>query len=242
MGAANLYIETKKFSMMYAASFLKEPIATFSKMSVRPADYLLINCVKPEPNTNPNLSRKKELMALVARTSQILANGSRPVILCNPVSHASEITYHLNQAGLPLAVHNSIFKINRAHEAYGSLLGKYSFYSSRYTRNKVILFPLSDARSPLFFRKPLPKGKLLLVQGSTSSLDEIRPDVLRPIEDSFNLSSQPTTAELREIIQGIGPKKVFLYGPYAHRYRKILDALKTVQVDEIASSLQSPLF
>ena len=215
LGGASLYVETAKGRFLYAPSLQPNRIPTVRQMQVKRASTLITCAHHPDPTaTLPN--RKKERERLVQSVKAMVANGQYPVVFCQPIGTAQEITHLFCENNIPLAVTSSIFRVNKIHEAYGVQLGNYAHYSKRTDRQRVVLLPFVDALSQPWRRK-LPDGPVLYVEDDITS-KRPEPAAFRSITERFYLSNACDGKELREIISLVDPKELFIFGPYARRY------------------------
>jgi hypothetical protein len=59
-----------------------------------------------------------------------------------------------------------------------------------------------------------------------STLQTSWPDLRRPVAERFFISSSGDGRELKSIIQSVGPREVFVTGPYAKQYSDELSTQK----------------
>lgn len=220
LGGASLYVETERGRLLYAPQLQIQRIATVRQMQLKRANTLILGAFHPDPNSAMP-QRKKERERLIEVVKGHIAQGQYPVILCKAVAIAQEVTKLLTDEGLAVAVHSTIFRINKVYESCGSQLGNYTHYSKRsQSKNRVLLLPLTSRPGAL---TGVPDGPLLVVEDTIS--EPLAPFAAkRPIEKFF-LSSSCDGVELREIIAAVNPKELFFFGPYAKRY---VDELKGV--------------
>jgi hypothetical protein len=206
-------------------------------MQVKRANTLITAAHHPDPNaTLP--PRKKEKERLVATIREYVDKGLFPVIFCQPVGTAQEITQLLAENNIPLAVHSSIFRVNKVYEAYGSQLGNYSHYSKRFSRPGVILLPFVELVNPQS-RRRLPEGPVLYIEDSLAQTPD--PAAFRPVVDRFYISNYCDGKELREIVSMVDPKELYIFGPYARRYAEELQGIGP-KVKPLYPDEQPPLF
>jgi Cft2 family RNA processing exonuclease len=214
LGGASLFVETDDGSLLYAPHLQTHRIPTVRQMQLKKANTLILGPSHPDPNANPG-SRKKEKERLVERVSKLVGWKEPPVVLCDPIGQAQELTQLFSEAGLPVAVHESIFRINRAYEAFGANIGDYTRYS-KYTRQKISLMPMP--KGPMAARQGShPEGPLIVVE---STFDEVKAQIISPKApiERFFLSNQSDASELKDIIDSVSPKELYVFGPYAKRY------------------------
>lgn len=214
LGGASLYVETDDGSLLYAPHVQTHRIPTVRQMQLKKANTLILGPTHPDPNANP-ASRKREKERLLERVTKLVGWKEPPIILCDPIGLAQELTQLFCEAGLAVAVHESLFRINRAYEAFGAKLGDYTRYS-KYTRHKVTLMPMPKGSAPSR-QGSLPEGPIVMVE---NSFDEVKSQVASsktPVERFF-LSNQSDASELKDIIASVSPKELYIFGPYAKRY------------------------
>lgn len=214
LGGASLYVETDKGRLLYAPQLQPHRIPTVRQMQLKRANTLVLGVSHPDPHVAmPNRKREKE--HLLEAVQKLVKNGEFPVVLCEPVATAQELTQLFCEHELPVAVHDSIFKVNNVYEAYGSKLGAYSRYS-KHTRQKIVIFPLVRGR-PQALRAPLPDGPVIYVEGAMNESTP-PPGAFRPVHQRFHIASTCDGPEIKEIVAAVAPKELYIFGPYAKRY------------------------
>jgi len=215
LGGASLYVETEKGRLLYAPQLQPHRIDTVRKMQLKRAHALVLGAFHPDPHAQMP-SRKKERERLIEAVNAHIAKGDYPVIICEPVPTAQEITKLLTDHNIPVAVHDAIYRVNSVYENYGSKLGKHTRHS-KHTKNKVIVFPLPNKRTMRLGTK-FPEGPLLYVEDTME--ETIPPSALSSVSDRFFMGSSCDGAELKEVVSAVKPKELYILGPYAKRYFK----------------------
>ena len=217
LGGASLYVETDKGRVLYAPCLQPHPIATVRKMQVKRANALILGAFHPDPHqAMPN--RRKERERLIQTIKDQLTVGQYPVILCDPISTAQELTKMLTDAGIQVAVHPTIYRVNRVYESFGSTLGDYSLFKGRRSPPRVLIMPKS--------RRGLGTPSIKCHGGPILAVEDTLPQFRRDtssafttrILDTFFLSTHCDGPELKAIIQLVAPKELYFFGPYAKRY------------------------
>lgn len=229
LGGASLFIETDKGRSLYAPCLQPNSIATVRKMQIKKAGVLIMGANHPDPAQSMP-SRRKERERLITTVREHLAEGRSPVILCNPIATAQEITKLLCDANIDVAVHSNIFRINRVYESFGSALGKFTLLDKKPHGPRVLLLPKSRKTNSMPPVKNF-SGPFLTVE---ETLPQFRRDTtdafVTKIEDTFYLSSYGDGPELSAIIQLVAPKELYFFGPYAKRYvQEMKDAAPKVR-------------
>ncbi len=214
LGGASLYVETDRGRLLYAPAVQPEKSSLVRQMQLKKAQTLVLGAFHPDPSS-PMPSRKKEKERLAAAVKKQLADGKSPVIFCQPIATAQELTKLLTEEGIAVCVHSSIYNLNRVYEQFGSPLGSYSIFNPRKKRDRVLLLPLSS-RPQKGLRRPIPEGPVFLVEETLTPSNPPGPNV--DVADRFFISSYADGRDIREIINAVGPKEVLIFGPYAKRY------------------------
>lgn len=219
LGGASLYVETEQGRMLYAPQLQTQRIPTVRQMQLKKASTLVLGAAHPDPLVSmPN--RKKEKDRLLETVQDMVKRGDYPTLICEPVSIAQELTKLLTDHELLVAVHDSIFKVHNVYETYGSKLGSYTRFSKKYTKQKrITLFPLPNKKT-ILLRSALPEGPIIYIEPTAEQT--IAPTAFGAIAERFHISSTSDGPEIKEVVAAVGPKELYVFGPYAKRY---VDAL-----------------
>lgn len=217
LGGASLYVETDKGRVLYAPCLQPNSIATVRKMQVKKANVLILGAFHPDPNQSlPNRRKEKDRLANYIKDN--LAHGRTPAILCDPISTAQEITKLLNEQGIAVAVHPTIYRINRVYESFGSVLGSYAVVGKRHSGNRVLILPKSRRANNILPVKEN-EGPFITIEDALPQFRRDTTDAFQTtVTDTFYLSSHCDGPELKAIIQMVSPKELYFFGPYAKRY------------------------
>ncbi len=219
LGGASLHVSMgDRRSILYAPNIQLQKNATVRKLQLRKAEILVLRVNHPDPHSVMP-SRKRETERLIQAIRTHIDDGVWPTVLCKSMPTAQEITKVLSDADIPLAVHTTIFRINRIYETFGSKLGNYSLYKPKKPRSKVTILPLL---SKGFGNYSVPKGPLLYIEDTMS--DSFEPEFFSHVTDRYYISSSADAKDLKDVIQTVSPKEVFIFGPYAKSY---VDELRT---------------
>lgn len=211
LGGASLYIETEHGSLIYSPCILFQKLSIARKAQLKEADTLILGVSEHEPGTQlPN--RKKERERLYESITKARASGLDPIVFCDPLSSAQEITKMMADLGQPVAAHSSIYRINRVHDQCGSPLGAYSLYS-KHTRGKTILLPISLMKRYQAYISEHGAFPLAI----HSNLTDAKACPL-PAEHSFVLSKGSSPSDLKTAVTNVRPKRVYLFGLHTKAY------------------------
>ncbi len=212
LGGASLYVETEKDRILYAPHIQTQKILTVRKMQLKKANTLVLGATQAEPKAGfPNRNKEKDRL-LTAVASHIEA-GRYPVIYCDMNAAAQELIRLLSDEGIQLAVHPKIYRICRIYEQFGSNVGEYSLYSKRNIKNRILIMPLSTK-----IKNTTSKQTEMPALTVYTGKDEIKPNDLESSDNIFKLSYQCDYKDLKEVIDAVSPKEVYVFGPYAKKY------------------------
>jgi Cft2 family RNA processing exonuclease len=221
LGGASLYVETDKGRLLYAPHLQTQRIPTVRQMQLKKANTLILGASHPDPLASMP-PRKKEKDRLLETIQALIKSGAYPILVCEPVSTAQEITKLLGDHGIPVAVHDAIFKVHNVYEAYGSKLGNYTRYSKKYTKQKVTLFPLPNKKT-ILLRSALPDGPVIYVENTTERT--VAPTAFGAIAERFFIGSTCDGPEIKEVVAAVSPRELYVFGPYAKRYVEAFEGL-----------------
>lgn len=238
LGGASLYLETAHESILYAPKILTQKIPILRKLQLKRAKILILDAHTPDPSSNPGKHRQKEKDGLVSAVKSAVLEKKWPIIVCNPISTAQEITKELSNAACPIAVHNHIYKINKVFELYGSELGNYSLFSPRYPKSKVLLIPFSMVKRYRFS----PDRPYFVVNSGHPSVEQYKPNHTKSnLDQQFSLNSRSFGIDYQEVIEHVRPKEVYFFGPYAKEYQEAFKKNSSLVVKAIYPNAQPPL-
>jgi hypothetical protein len=214
LGGASLYLETESNRVLYAPRLQPNRISTVRNMQLKKAHTLILGVDYADPENHlPN--RKKERERLLEKVEMLSRYKEWPVIVCDPMTVAQEVTHLLTSNDIPVAVHDTIFRIHKVYEQSGSKLGKYTKYDAKHTKGKVSIFPMprQHFKTP---RANLPEGPLLYIESGNEK--SVPPGTFRNVMERFHLSPVCDGEQIREVVTAVQPKELFIIGPYAKRY------------------------
>lgn len=217
LGGASLHVDDGEgLNLLYAPRVLSQKNETALQMQLKPADTLILCAEHPDP-ASPMPNRRKEKDRLLNAVKAFVDQGINPTIICKAMPTAQEITWLLTDAQVNVAVHNSIFRINRIYEQFGSPLGQYSLLKQKMKRQRVLILPLQKKYRASF---SFPDGPIFYVEDTRH--DYLEPETAQNISDRFYISSTNDGRHLKDMVQMANPKEVYLFGPYTKRYVEFL--------------------
>ncbi len=214
LGGASLYVEIDGGRLLYAPNLQPQRVPTVRQMQLKKAHTLILSPNQADPNAVlPN--RKREKDRLLETVQSMVKHGVYPVVLCEPLGTAQEITKLLTDHEIPVAVHDIIAKVNRVYEDSGSRIGPYTRFTRKYAKQKVTLIPL-PSRTGVGRPSNLPETPILGVYGSIEDPSSLGSG--RQVAERFVLGTNFDGPEMRDIITAVAPKEVYVIGPFAKRY------------------------
>lgn len=214
LGGSSIYVEKEHSSLIYAPSIQTEKIPFLRAAQFKQADTLVLNAHYPESFARKK-SRKKERERLLSRVADCLNLKLYPIIFCQSVGTAQEVTQLLSEQNIPAIVHRNIFKINQIYESYGSQLGPYSLLSNRKVKSKVTILP-SQINSKKLALQYKDRPIFYVEDACDPNPQEVETG---PGEcEKFFLNRLADLENLKEILEVVKPSEVYIYGPYAVRY------------------------
>ena len=237
LGGASLYVENGKQSVLYAPRVQTQKISVHRGFQLKKAKFLILSTCGSEPGL-PSKNRNREKELLFGKLGDYIERNQWPFIFCQSLGLAQELTQYLSKMNVPVAVHPHIYKINKVYESYGCDLGIYSYFSSRRTKNKVVLCPLHTARkSPQLTDSGRP---VFTIRHN----DEPLPEYLSAskICEDFQLYSMSYGQDFQEIIDQVKPKEVLFFGQHASIYAEHYQKSTGLSVRALYPNDQPTLF
>ena len=147
LGAAMLYAEHDRGSLLYTGDFRLEDSATTPSAHFCQADYLIMECTFGHPHYRMP-PRGVAIEMLVEKVTAALRRGATPVISAYVLGKAQELTKILTSHGIPVLQHPDIFQISQIYEAAGCPLGDFRVYEGRPVPGAAVLMPPSRSGLP----------------------------------------------------------------------------------------------
>jgi putative mRNA 3-end processing factor len=233
LGSAQLYVETAGFTVLYTGDLCLRSCAGVEPAQARAADVLVIDASVAKPGLS--LPPHREIEArLVDFVGTSLADGFTPVLLCEPVGTAQQVSPLLVAAGHQVAAHPSIASAHAIHEEFGVRQGPYRVSRGTIHDREVLLWPSHLRRSPSV--RAVPRARFAaLVNNPTAAPDQVGADVV------FPWIRHATWPDIAKFVDKVKPKRVYAFKGWE---RELAAALRKQGFDarELSSGLQLPLF
>lgn len=232
LGSAMLLVETPKGSLLYTGDFRLKAARTCAPADVPQADILIMESTYGHPRYRfPD--RKKVEADFLASVGTALAHGVTPIILVYSLGKAQEITRILTDAGVPVMVHDAIFKINQLYEELGVPLGNYVAWQPGQRNGHACLVPPTVPRRTLDRirpRKTIQLSGWAMDHGATYRFG---------VDECFPFSDHADYDELFALLDRVNPRCVYC----THGPAKFVDRLKAAGWDarRLGTTIHQPM-
>jgi DNA ligase-1 len=168
---------------------------------------------------------------------EALDNDETPVLLGYSLGKSQEILCGLADAGLPLMLHGSGYKLTQIYEQFGQCFPKYERYEAGTARGKVLLCPPNVINSAML--RNLGKTRTAILTGwavDPNCRFRYQCDVAFPLSDHADFP------DLVEMVKQVQPKKVYTLHGFAADFAQTLrhlgyDAQALSQDEQLALAI-----
>lgn len=218
LGGASLFVETDRGTILYAPLLRTEDeVLNLRSMQLKSANSLVLNAFHPI-HIPTKFKKRYETNRLIQKIKTDIRSGRWPNIVCPPVGLAQEVAHLLTRHQIPVAVHPSIYRVNKVYEGVGSFVGHYSLFQAKKAQEMVVLLPQS--RYLRIIHDLGAERPSYLVQ---DTIVDLNPDPPCDVQDQFFLQMHADLDQIRNLIlPAVKPKKLFLFGPYMKQYAEVL--------------------
>lgn len=181
------------------------------------------------------------LAGVIRFCREALDNDETPVLLGYSLGKSQEVLCALGDAGLPLVLHGSIFRLTRIYELFGHCFPKYEPYEAGKARGKVLLCPPNAANSAML--RNLGRTRSAVLTGwavDPGCRFRYRCDAAFPISDHADFP------DLVELVRQVQPRKVYTLHGFAAEFARTLrelgyDAQALSENEQLSLPLVSPV-
>jgi putative mRNA 3-end processing factor len=230
LGSAMLHVTRPEGTLLYTGDFKLRQSLTVPTAAPEPADFLVMESTYGQPHFRFPPWREVAVQ-LVEVVERALRAGRQPIVLGYSLGKAQEITRILTDAGFPVTLHGAAHSMAEIHRRLGVELGPYRRYAFEnfhgpkaldLAERGVLVAPPSCARSAFCTRFDNPCR--IVMTGWALLKNAI---YRYGVEHALPLSDHADFDELMELIERVGPKKIFSH----HGYGEFADLLRAKGFD-----------
>jgi DNA ligase-1 len=215
-GSAMALIEFEGESLLYTGDFKLRRGMSAEPCEPRRADILIMETTygRPQYVFPPTEDVLKGIMRFCR---EALDNDETPVLLGYSLGKSQEILCGLADAGLPLMLHGSVYKLTQIYEQFGQCFPKYDRYEAGAARGKVLLCPPNVINSAML--RNLGKTRTAILTGwAVDPNSRFR----YQCDAAFPLSDHADFPDLVEMVKQVQPKKVYTLHGFAANFAQTL--------------------
>lgn len=224
-GSAMVHVTRPEGTLLYTGDFKLRECLTLEPAQTCEADVLVMESTFGLPlfRFPPWRSVVDQLLEIVEGA---MKQGRQPVVMGYTLGKSQEITRILTDSGYPVTAHGAVFQMNRLHEELGMQLGNYRRYSAAdfhgpralpLEERGVLVAPPHVAHGGFVTRFDNP-CRVILTGWAMLKNAKYRYGV----DHALPLSDHADFDELLELVERVGPKKIFSH----HGYREFADILR----------------
>lgn len=209
LGSAMAFIEAGGETLLYTGDFKLRPGLAAEICEPRRADLLIMETTfgRPAYEFPPAETVRREIVQFCRSA---LEREETPVLFSYSLGKSQELLAGLGDAGLPLAVHESVEKMTRIYENFGRRFPKFEPHDASNARGKVLICPPNTNAAAMLRKQE--KIRTAVVTGW--ALD--RGCRFRyQVEAAFPLSDHAGFSDLLEMVKLVAPRKVFTLHGFA---------------------------
>lgn len=242
LGSAMSLVKWDGHSLLYTGDFkLRRGLAAevCDPTPARGCDWLIMECTfgRRHYAFPPPDEVHRQIVAFCAET---IDAGATAMLLGYSLGRAQELLSALASSGLPIAVHHTVDKINRAYAAMGWEFPEYQVVTNRPLSATVIICPANAVKTV----RPLISGAIRTATVTGWAMDsDCR--YRNRADAAFPLSDHADHAELIEFVRMVNPRQVFTVHGFASEFAQTLrhlgfDARALSENDQLELALGEP--
>ena len=230
LGSAMLHVRRAEGTFLYTGDFKLRSCLTVECAAPVRADYLLMETTYGLPvfRFPPRELVIEQLLTIV---EEAFKAGRQPFVMGYSLGTGQEIVKILTDAGHAVTCHGAVWHNNQVYERLRVALGRYRKYvfedfhgagAMDLRERGVLVAPPQVARSGFVTRFENPCRIILTGWGLLkNAIYRYRVDHALPLSDHADFD------ELLELVERVGPRKVFTH----HGYREFVDTLRARGID-----------
>lgn len=215
-GSALARVEAEGRSLLYTGDFKLRASISAETCQPQPADELIMETTFGRPQyVFPPTQAVLEGVARFCR--EALENDETPVLLGYSLGKSQELLCGLGEAGFPLMLHGTIFRLTRIYEEFGRCFPKYERYEAGSARGKVLLCPPNVANSAML--RKIGKTRSAILTGWA-----VDPNCRYryQCDAAFPLSDHADYPDLLQMVKQVNPKRVYTLHGFASDFAQTL--------------------
>jgi DNA ligase-1 len=208
-GSAMALIEAGKSSLLYTGDFKLRPGRSAETCEPRTADVLVMETTYGRPMYQfPPTA--EVLQGIVRFCREALNNEETPVLLGYSLGKSQELLCGLWDAGLPITLHGSVYRLTKIYEEFGQCFPAYAKYDSQQARGTVLICPPNVVNSAML--RNLGATRIAVLTGwAVDANCRFRYQA----HAAFPLSDHADFPDLLELVKKVNPKRVLTLHGFA---------------------------
>ncbi|HSU56190.1 MAG TPA: ATP-dependent DNA ligase [Candidatus Dormibacteraeota bacterium] len=226
-GSAMALLEYAGRTLLYTGDFKMRRGLSAEPCEPVPADELIMETTygRPQYLFPPT---EQVLKGVVRFCRESLDNDETAVLLGYSLGKSQELLCSLGDAGLPLMLHGTVFRMTQIYEQFGHCFPRYERYESGTARGKVLLCPPNVVNSAML-RNLGRKRTAILTGWAVDPNCRFR----YQCDAAFPLSDHADFNDLQELVKQVQPKRVYTLHGFAAEFA---DTLRRQGIDAQALS------
>lgn len=215
-GSAMALIEAAGNTLLYTGDFKLRHGLSAEPCEPRAAEILIMETTYGRPHyIFPPTDAV--IQGIIRFCREALDNDETPVLLGYSLGKSQEILCGLGDAGLPLMLHGTVYRLTKIYEQFGQCFPKYERYEAGTARGKVLLCPPNVTNSAML--RNLGKFRSAILTGWA-----IDPNCRFRFQcdAAFPLSDHADFPDLIELVKKVNPKKVLTLHGFAAEFAQTL--------------------
>ena len=215
-GSAMAMIESNGERLLYTGDFKLRRGLSAEPCTPERADTLIMETTYGRPHYV--FPPTEAVLAGITRfCREAIDNEEIPLLLGYSLGKSQEILRGLADAGIPLMLHESVWKLTRIYEQLGQSFPAYERYESGKAHGKVLLFPPNAASSRLLHSLGKVRSAVL-----TGWAVDPHARFRYQSEAAFPLSDHADFPDLMEMVKQVQPKRIYTLHGFAADFAQTL--------------------
>lgn len=215
-GSAMSWIEAEGKSLLYTGDFKLRRGLSAEPCEPTHADVLIMETTygRPQYQFPPTA---EVIKGVIRFCSEALDNDETAVLLGYSLGKSQELLCGLGDAGLPLMLHGTVYKLTQIYEQFGQCFPPHQKYEAANAKGKVLLCPPSVAGSAML--RNLGRTRVAVLTGWA-----VDPNCRfrYGAHAAFPLSDHADYSDLLEFVRQVSPKKVYTLHGFAAEFAQTL--------------------